>query len=64
VGSDVFKQPRLHKSTSERVCVMWVCCALCVRWSPLLYADFQAKEDCVLSLLAVNPQSQLQLLGE
>lgn len=33
-------------------------------WTPLLYADFKAREDCILTLLAVDPHSQLVLLGE
>lgn len=35
-----------------------------VRWTPLLYADFKAQEDTILSLLAVDPHSQLVVLGE
>lgn len=27
-----------------------------VGWPPLLYADFQAKEDCVLALIQHSPQ--------
>lgn len=30
-------------------------------WPPLLYADFQAKEDCVLALLEPRPQQLVYL---
>ncbi len=33
-------------------------------WPPLLYADWGRHEDCVLALLAVQPEAQLRLLGE
>jgi hypothetical protein len=34
------------------------------RWTPLLYADFLKDEECLLSLLAVDPERQLMVLAE
>lgn len=30
----------------------------------MLYADFQCEQGCVLQLLAVQPESQLAILGD